>query len=77
MTEVSVSANQTEARYIEVGRSRGNNAKAFSGYIDDVRITDRVCRYTDDFEPPGELPTAGTRSLMLEQKGGDNDADLS
>lgn len=77
MTEVSVSANQTEARYIEVGRSIGNNAKAFSGYIDDVRITDRICRYTTDFEPPGELPTAGTRSLMLEQKGGDNDADLS
>ena len=62
---------------IEIGSSKHTSAKKFSGYIDDVRITDGAVRYTGTFEPPGKLPTAGTRNLMLEERSMDNDADLS
>ncbi len=30
----------------------------FKGYLDDIRYTQGVARYTSDFTPPGSLPTA-------------------
>ena len=77
MAVSAVGADQSPVGFLEVGRTGGTNAKSFSGYMDDVRLTDGVCRYVSDFETPGELPTAGTKNLLMEERSMDNDADLS
>lgn len=35
----------------------GSTAKSFNGYIDEVRITKGVARYTGPFTPPGPMTT--------------------
>jgi hypothetical protein len=68
--------SRNDSRFIEIGGCSKSNAAFFGGYIDDVRVTHGVMRYKQDFVPPSQLPTTGTRSLLLE-RGADNDADLS
>ena len=46
---VSTDFNQTEIMYIGANRAAGDPMK---GYIDDVRITKGVARYTSAFTPP-------------------------
>ncbi|MFZ6767758.1 LamG domain-containing protein [Undibacterium sp. Di26W] len=41
---------------LAVGRDASTNAYYFPGYIDDVRITKGVSRYTGPFTPPDSLP---------------------
>ena len=73
----AVIAGASACTEFEIGCSAISNANKFAGYIDDVRITDGVVRYSgESFDPPSELPTAGTRNLMLEERSMDNDADL-
>jgi len=47
---VSTNFNQTEVMYIGANRAAGDPMK---GYIDDLRITKGVARYTANFTPPG------------------------
>ena len=37
--------------------SSGGYQHAMDGWMDDIRITEGVCRYLDDFEPPAKAPT--------------------
>ena len=56
-----------------------NNPRT-QGWFDDFRVTG-ACRYTGDFEPPGELPQSAfayfDKELGEIDQGGSNDADLS
>lgn len=46
---------QTTAR---IGRSASSDENPYSGWIDELRVTKNVCRYTGPFTPPGSFPTS-------------------
>ena len=48
---VATDFNQTNAMYVGADRVAGS---AFNGYIDDLRITNGIARYTSNFTPPTE-----------------------
>lgn len=52
----SISAFPTATRplYIGYNEDNGGSANSFNGYIDELRITKGVARYTDNFPPPTE-----------------------
>ncbi len=51
--------SQSSGNYLSVGRV--SNQGGFNGYIDDLRITKGVARYTDSFTPPtAQLPGGET-----------------
>jgi hypothetical protein len=44
---------------IYIGRNSATTARDFNGYMDDIRVTKGVCRYTEAFTPPtAPFPTS-------------------
>jgi hypothetical protein len=55
----AVANDFTESANLVIGRASGSSFNSFRGYIDDLRITKGVARYTANFTPPtGPFPTS-------------------
>jgi hypothetical protein len=55
----AVANDFTESANLVIGRASGSSFNSFRGYIDDLRITKGVARYTANFNPPtGPFPTS-------------------
>jgi hypothetical protein len=51
-TSISGSANWGTGFNLYIGRWVGSSARDYNGYIDDLRVTKGVARYTGNFTPP-------------------------
>jgi hypothetical protein len=58
-THDSTQAINSDPEFIRVGHTLNSN-QYFDGYIDEVRITKGICRYTADFTPPEQHPVGDT-----------------
>ena len=65
-------------------QSNGSSGNYFDGWLDDFRITEGVCRYTEAFTPPGKLSTdpALRKAIIVDGDEAEllyaaNDADLT
>lgn len=56
-TGTSAASIGNSSGVLNIGRDPTYGPRYYSGYIDDLRITKGVARYTADFTPPGQLVT--------------------
>lgn len=62
---VSTTAAQTNTEVMKIGRDGFNTARDFQGWIDSVRITKAVARYTASFTAPtAEWPTSNREVII-------------
>lgn len=63
--KASQTLNITNHRNVNLGIGNVGdlNRHPFRGYIDDVRITKGIARYTEDFAPPGPVPSSGGEAI--------------
>lgn len=47
----STSENFAGSRYFIIGRADGSIKNPFTGYLDEIRVTKGICRYTSNFTP--------------------------
>lgn len=51
---------------LQIGQDVGNPGTGYVGYIDDLRITKGVARYTSSFTPPSAMPTKSPPPLSFD-----------
>ena len=51
-TTTSATTNSDGGQVLVIGKNSGNNINYYSGYLDDIRITNGYARYSANFTPP-------------------------